>query len=80
MTRRCPQCGRSLAALALRCECGAVLPEARDLRSDPDHPVCGACGSAMGLMVEQCPACGAQGYPALRGRRGKKSLGSPSTS
>jgi hypothetical protein len=79
MTRRCPQCGRELAALVLRCECGHVFPEARDLRSDPDDPRCGLCGGAMALMAEQCPSCGAHGYPALRGRRGKKSLGSPET-
>ena len=77
MTRHCPQCGRELPALAVRCACGAELPEARDLRSDPDHPHCAACGGAMALMAERCPSCGAVGYPALRGRRGKKSLGSP---
>jgi hypothetical protein len=31
----------------------------------------------MALMTERCTSCGAEGYPALRGRRGKKSLGSP---
>jgi hypothetical protein len=29
------------------------------------------------LMAQVCAACGADGYPALRGRRGKKSLGAP---
>jgi hypothetical protein len=75
--RRCPQCGRDLDASAVRCACGHVLPEARDLRSDPADPRCGMCGATMALMAEQCPACGARGYPALRGRRGKKSLGAP---
>jgi len=77
MTRRCPQCGKALAAIAVRCACGGELPEARDLRSDPDHPHCVACGAAMALMTERCPSCGAVGYPALRGRRGKKCQGSP---
>lgn len=77
MTRHCPKCGRELAALAVRCECGHELPEARDLRSDPDTPSCNVCGAAIALMALQCPACGADGYPALRGRRGKKSLGAP---
>jgi hypothetical protein len=77
VSRRCPACRRDLAPLAVRCECGHVLPEGRDLRSDPDHPHCGACGGEMALMAEQCPACGARGFPALRGRRGKKSLGTP---
>ena len=76
-TRRCPQCGRELPALAIRCECGHELPEARDLRSDPDQPTCAVCGQTMALMMERCPSCGAVGYPALRGRKGKKSLGSP---
>lgn len=31
----------------------------------------------MELMAQRCPSCGAEGFPALRGRRGKKSLGSP---
>jgi hypothetical protein len=77
MTRHCPQCGKELPALAVRCECGHVLPEARDARSDPEHPACGLCGTAIALMTQVCPACGADGYPALRGRRGKKSLGAP---
>lgn len=79
MTRRCPQCGRELTSLEVRCTCGFELPEARDLRSDPDHPHCAACGVSMALMAEKCPSCGATGYPALRGRRGKKSQGSPET-
>ena len=74
--RRCPKCGRELPALAIRCQCGAELPEARDVRSDPDRPACGVCGQPMELMALRCPSCGAEGYPALRPRRGKKSLGS----
>ena len=77
MTRQCPKCGQVLASLAVRCACGYELPEARDLRSDPDQPACGVCGAAIALMALQCPACGADGYPALRGRRGKKSQGAP---
>jgi hypothetical protein len=77
MSRRCTQCGRDLPPLAVRCSCGSELPEGRDLRSTPDRPVCGVCGAAMELMAVHCPACGADGYPALRARRGKKSLGSP---
>lgn len=75
--RTCPQCGEELSALAVRCSCGLELPEARDIRSDPDRPHCGLCGAEMELMAERCPACGAEGYPALRPRRGRKSLGSP---
>jgi hypothetical protein len=75
MTRQCPSCGRELAAFAVRCGCGTELPEARDLRSDPDHPSCGTCGAAITLMTETCPACSARGYPALRPRRSRKSLG-----
>ena len=76
MTRQCPKCGAHRDALAIRCTCGHELPEARDARSDPDAPRCGVCGAAMQLMALTCPHCGAQGYPALRPRRGKKSLGS----
>lgn len=47
------------------------------MRSDPDKPSCNVCGAAIALMAQQCPNCGADGYPALRGRRGKKSLGAP---
>jgi hypothetical protein len=75
--RTCPKCGASLLSAAVRCKCGHELPEARDLRSDPDRPTCGICGRPMDLMVQQCAGCGADGYPALRPRRGKKSLGSP---
>jgi predicted amidophosphoribosyltransferase len=46
-------------------------------RSDPERPQCALCDATMDLMQERCPACGAEGYPALRGRRGKKSLGAP---
>lgn len=77
MTRQCPKCGASLDALAIRCACGHELPEARDIRSDPDTPRCGVCAAEMDLMALICPQCGAGGYPALRPRRGKKSLGSP---
>lgn len=79
MRRSCPACGGALAALAVRCSCGHELPEARDARSDPDQPRCGVCGAAMDLMALICPHCGAGGYPALRARRGKKSLGSAGT-
>lgn len=77
MKRRCPTCGAALAPLALRCACGTELPEARDTLSTPDEPRCGVCGRAMALMDLQCPSCGAAGYPALRSRRGKKTLGAP---
>ena len=77
MSRRCPQCGRELSSFAVRCVCGFELPEARDLRSDPAHPHCAACGKALAIMAERGPSCGAVGYPARRGRRGKKSQGSP---
>ena len=60
----------------MRCGCGYELPEARAARSHPDEPRCGVCGAAMPLMAVTCPACGADGYPAMRPRRGKKSLGS----
>jgi predicted amidophosphoribosyltransferase len=77
MTRRCPTCDRELPAHAARCgACGTEMPEARDRRSDPDDPHCALCGTAIPLMTERCPSCGADGYPALRSRRGKKSLGS----
>ncbi|OGU03590.1 MAG: hypothetical protein A2W29_01790 [Gemmatimonadetes bacterium RBG_16_66_8] len=77
MTRRCPQCKGELTASALRCTCGYGFPEARDLLSDPDQPHCGVCSAAMELMAVTCPSCGADGYPALRARRGKKTLGAP---
>lgn len=77
VTRSCPRCGTVLDALAVRCSCGFELPEARDLRSDPDRPRCAVCAADMELMAVRCPKCGADGYPALRARRGKKSLGSP---
>lgn len=77
MDRTCPSCGKRLGPLAVRCACGHEWPEARDIRSDPERPHCGVCGAGMELMAERCPACGAEGYPALRPRRGKKSLGSP---
>jgi hypothetical protein len=77
MNRTCPKCGSQLDALALRCACGHELPEARDIRSDPDRPRCNICGGDIGLMALTCPHCGAHGYPALRPRRGKRSQGSP---
>ncbi|HXV86293.1 MAG TPA: zinc ribbon domain-containing protein [Gemmatimonadales bacterium] len=77
MTRRCPSCNVDLAANVLRCACGYVFPEARDLLSDPDQPHCGTCHHPMPLMDLVCPSCGADGYPALRARRGKKTLGAP---
>jgi len=77
MDRRCAACGSSLEAYAVRCSCGAATPEAQDALSDPDRPHCGVCGASLALMDEACPACGAKGFPALRARRGKKSLGPP---
>jgi hypothetical protein len=77
VNRQCPQCRTSLAATVLRCGCGYVFPEARDVLSDPDQPHCGSCGNRMDLMGLTCPSCGATGYPALRARRGKKTLGAP---
>lgn len=78
MTRHCPKCDASLDALQTRCgECGHVLPESQDRRSQPESPQCGVCSAAIALMTQTCPACGATGYPALRPRRGRKSLGSP---
>jgi predicted amidophosphoribosyltransferase len=80
MVRHCPACGAALESFAVRCQCGAALPEAKDLRSDPDHPACGVCGTAMPLMSESCPTCGVRGYPALRARRSNRSLGAPEDS
>lgn len=77
MKRLCPSCGTELDGFTIRCRCGHEYPEARDLRSDPDHPTCSMCGARMELMAETCPACGSGGYPALRPRRSKKSLGPP---
>jgi predicted amidophosphoribosyltransferase len=77
VSRRCPQCGRELSSLSVRCACGFELPESRDLRSDPDRPSCGVCAAAISLTDQRCPACGADGYPARRARRGKRSLGAP---
>lgn len=77
MDRRCVACGSSLTAFAVRCGCGATLPEAQDALSDPESPRCALCGAALALMEETCGACGARGFPALRARRGKKSLGPP---
>ena len=72
MSRSCPKCHAALPPLALRCQCGYALPESRDLRSDPEDPSCGVCGTVIGLMDERCSSCGAVGYPALRARQGKK--------
>jgi hypothetical protein len=77
MDRRCAACGSPLEAFAVRCACGAVTPEAQDALSDPEHPHCALCQAPMTLLDEACPACGARGFPALRARRGKKSLGPP---
>lgn len=77
MDRRCVACGTSLPAFAVRCRCGVAVPEAQDALSDPDAPRCALCGAALALMDETCGACGARGFPALRARRGKKSLGPP---
>lgn len=77
MKRACPKCGAAVGALDLRCACGYEWPEARDIRSDPANPRCGVCGAGMELLSERCPSCGAEGYPALRPRRGRKSLGAP---
>ncbi len=74
MSRSCPKCDAALPPLAVRCQCGYALPESRDLRSDPEEPSCGVCGTVIGLMDERCPSCGAVGYPALRPRQGKKCL------
>ena len=77
MDRRCAACGSPLEAFAVRCSCGAETPEAQDALSDPEHPRCRLCGTALDLMAEACPSCGARGFPALRARRGKQSLGPP---
>ncbi len=77
MKRYCPECGAELTPLMLRCSCGFEFPEAHDARSTPEQPRCCVCAAAMKLMAECCPSCGAVGYPALRSRRSKKSLGSP---
>ncbi len=72
MSRSCPKCRATIPPLAAACKCGFVFPESRDLRSDPDDPQCGVCGTPMALMVERCPSCGAVGYPAMRPRQGRK--------
>ena len=72
MSRSCPKCNTTLPPLAVRCDCGYELPESKDLRSDPDHPLCGLCGEPMGLMEQRCRSCDAVGYPALRPRQGRK--------
>jgi hypothetical protein len=77
MDRCCAACGSSLEAFAVQCSCGVATPEATDAHSDPVCPPCALCGTAIALMDEACPACGAKGFPALRARRGKKSLGPP---
>jgi hypothetical protein len=75
MPRTCPTCRQSMPAAAVRCQCGTVLPEAGDRRSDPEHPRCGVCNGGMALMDQQCPHCGAIGYPAMRSRKGRRSKG-----
>jgi len=78
MKRKCPECGAELEPLAVRCTCGHEVPEAKGVRcADPDSPVCGICGKAIQLMDQRCPHCGAEGYPALRPRKGKTSKGAP---
>ena len=77
MARQCSSCGTALDAFATRCRCGTEKPEAQDALSDPEHPRCRLCGTTLELMAEACPSCGARGFPALRARRGKKSLGPP---
>jgi hypothetical protein len=77
MDRRCAACGATLEAFAVRCGCGVGTPEGQDALSHPEDPRCALCGASMALMAEACPACGARGFPALRARRGKKSLGPP---
>ena len=78
MQRNCPECGARLEPLAVKCRCGCEMPEADGMRcSDPDAPVCGICGKAIELMDQQCPHCGAAGYPAMRPRLGKRSQGAP---
>jgi hypothetical protein len=77
MDRRCTACGEPLAAYATRCRCGAETPERRDALSVPERPQCALCGQPIDLMQETCPSCGARGFPALRGRRGRGSKGPP---
>lgn len=72
VSRSCPECRATVPPMAVRCDCGFVLPESRDIRSNPEEPRCGACGEAIALMTERCPSCSASGYPALRPRQGKK--------
>jgi hypothetical protein len=79
MIRTCPGCRKELPAFSVRCSCGVELPETRDRRSVPDQPRCNVCGNDLALMTETCPSCGADGYPALRSRKSKKSLGSEET-
>jgi len=78
MNRTCPECGNPLEPLAVRCECGHEMPEAVGVRcANPDSPVCGICSKEIQLMDQRCPHCGAEGYPALRPRKGKTSKGAP---
>jgi predicted amidophosphoribosyltransferase len=63
--------------MALRCGCGYEFPEARDALSDPEAPRCAVCREEIDLFAAQCPKCGAEGYPALRARRGRKTKGAP---
>jgi hypothetical protein len=76
--RTCPGCGNQLEPLAVRCDCGFEMPEASGVRcADPGSPVCGLCSKEIQLMDQRCPHCGAEGYPAMRPRRGKTSKGAP---
>lgn len=78
MDRKCPECGAHLEPLSVRCTCGHEMPEAQGVRcGNPDTPVCGVCAKEIKLMDQQCPHCGAEGYPAMRPRRGKRSRGAP---
>jgi predicted amidophosphoribosyltransferase len=63
--------------MVLRCDCGYQFPEAWDALSDPAAPRCAVCGEEIDLFSPRCPNCGAEGYPALRARRGRKTKGAP---
>ena len=76
MNRMCPECGIKLEPSAVRCRCGYEMPEANGVRcADPDAPVCGICSKEIKLMDQRCPHCGAEGYPAMRPRKGRRSKG-----
>lgn len=75
--RICPDCGAEVGAMALRCGCGYQFPEAQDILSDPEEPRCAVCGEEIELLAPRCQRCGAEGYPGLRARRGRKTKGAP---